>query len=105
MSQHFRRRQSLVGIPVQESFQQTPCILRDVILQSELPFHDQRMQVIHVQSFEGHSPIEHCVQHNSHTPHVSLVPIIAIVPQDLRSNVGRSATLFIHLVKSTGHYP
>lgn len=54
------------------------------------------MQIRHIPSLEGNSPAYHCKEHYSQTPEINAEATIALISDDLRSDVSGSATLIFN---------
>ena len=98
MSHDFMNRYPLVRIPIQHPLYQIPCLLRYGVLKLELGLEDQSVQIVHGVRLERDRAVEHGVQHDPCTPDIRLEPVVALVSQDLGSDVGRGATLLGHLL-------
>ena len=53
------------------------------------------MQFLEILSFEGHCALKHGVEQNAERPNVNVEAFIALVSDDLRSEIGRGTTLFL----------
>lgn len=62
------------------------------------------MKIRHRVCFKRNCAIKHCKKNNSYTPNISLETIVALVSQNLRSNICRSSTLLNHFLFSRLDY-
>ena len=56
---------------------------------------------MHVLSFKWHRSCNHGIEEDPKTPYIGLVALIALITDDLRSNISRGSTLFINLLGLT----
>mmetsp|Transcript_9264 Transcript_9264/g.7059 ORF Transcript_9264/g.7059 Transcript_9264/m.7059 type:complete len:253 (+) Transcript_9264:183-941(+) len=91
-------RQSLLWIHRQQPSQQVSCLQAYIVVEGVVAVGDHFVEIGHVVSFEGHSPIQHCVQHHPRTPdvHVERVLRLLITRNYLWRNVCWSSALLAH---------
>lgn len=58
------------------------------------------MQVFHVISFEWNGSVQHGKQNDTCAPQISFKTFVALIFNDLRSDVGRCTTLLVHYFSS-----
>ena len=105
MTQDLGDVQSLCWVLFEKAFEEVPGLLGDVLFEAVLGLHDDFLQLGHIVGLEGHSTVEHGVEDYASRPDVDFEAKVALVAQDLWSNVGGSSALLGHFLTLFDYFP